>query len=216
MSAIHDWVASLLRRQPVVGGGAPQFFLYTTPPPTPLARTEGTTIEEARLVPAILLYLGWGVSPSQRAVVPAGGLSATEFLSDEALAAAAEAAPGPLAPAVGTSVDLRALGEGLLQGPPSAGAPPTARAGGKRGAAEELTEDMMAAMAARLLGGGGGGGSALGGAASAAGGGARATQAGSGSRGGDGSGVPGGVAAGASGGSRAVPSWLQTGGSSKR
>ena len=193
MSAVHEWVSSLLE----VGKSLPPFFLYTTPPPTVIARAD-TTIADAHMVPAVVLYLGWGESPTRRTELSAGGISATEYLCSEALrtaqaASSAGFATGSSAAVVGQSVELRSLGEELLV--PASSAPGGAAAGAKRSAVSEIatSDDMMEAMAARLLGGGG-----------SAQAGRPLTQAG-------GSAVTTGPRRFGSN----IPAWLQTGGSGK-
>jgi hypothetical protein len=58
---VHAWVRELLLSE-----GLPPFFLYSTPPPTLVPEDETRTLADAKLQPAVLLYLGWGTSPGNR------------------------------------------------------------------------------------------------------------------------------------------------------
>lgn len=66
VSALFEWIRSLLRPVSVNGVECQRpFFLYLTPPPT-LVQCSNMSLTDAKLVPAVRLYLGWGKSLQQR------------------------------------------------------------------------------------------------------------------------------------------------------
>lgn len=82
LSAIYTWVRSLL----VHDTNRPPFFIYSTPPPTVVIDQTDKTLADARLQPAVLLYLGWGTGPGARATD--APVDANMYLSTEAYAMA--------------------------------------------------------------------------------------------------------------------------------
>ncbi len=126
VAALHAWVRGLLRPDLP----AP-FYLYTTPPPTLLPEDAGKTLADARLQPAVLLYLGWGTGPGGGRALDFTPAGPADYLTAEALAAdGSAAAPGATAfpsalPVVDAPVmDVDAAAAALLGG----------RAGGGGGA----------------------------------------------------------------------------------
>jgi hypothetical protein len=140
---VHDWVATLLASKV-------PFFLYTTPPPTGVQRSDVVTIEDARMVPAVVLYLGWGTDLQHRISAPDQQVAAA-YLTPTALALAT----GPHAfTSVGESVNMASLIASESAGGASvrdADQRPSSSAAVRPSV---MSDAMIDAMAARLLGGG--------------------------------------------------------------
>lgn len=168
VGAVHAWVRSLLQPQPdasLADGGASStslpFYLYQTPPQVILQESGDKSLADAKLQPAVLLYLGWGTGPGGRGwPLAADGLPQpppahpTSYLSpaaldlanqvtgvDAAAAAAAAAYPTsmPVVEQPKQAVDEDAAVAALLGGTSAkagggaGGAKPGASKGGKPG-----------------------------------------------------------------------------------
>jgi hypothetical protein len=86
-SAVYAWLRADVLSDAVTAAGTP-FYLYTTPPPTAIA-DNATTLADAQLQPAALLYLGWGTGPAAKLAPGAGAPAAREeYLQPRLLEAA--------------------------------------------------------------------------------------------------------------------------------
>lgn len=113
LSNVYAWVRAMLA--PAGSLELPSWYLYTTPPPTAVADSGDSSILEARLAPAALLFFGWGTGPSARmapgVAVPS---SARELMAPHASAAVVSSldAPCALAPADGQGSSGTGAGDG--------------------------------------------------------------------------------------------------------
>lgn len=162
LANVYNWVRSLLAPEL-----AAAFSLYTTPPPAPLEDSRVVTLQDARLLPAVLVYLSWGaaapaglVASGPEAYLSPSGLqllrepvSYDEPAASSGGGAAAGAAAGggfptstPLVATAGPSdAELDAMAAAVLNG----GRVPAAPAGG---AAKPKNSAAVNALAAKLLG----------------------------------------------------------------
>lgn len=95
---IHNWIRSLLSED---YADAP-FYLYTTPPPKVIQENTTSTLQDEKLLPAVLMYFGWGVHPTQAASAAAAPSAsarqqaASPVVDNVARAKAFQAASGSL------------------------------------------------------------------------------------------------------------------------
>ena len=136
LADVYSWAAEQL----LPPAERPSFYLFSTPPPSHVPSSEAQTLESAKLVPAALLHLAWGESPSARAEAPAA------FLAQQAQELACREAPP-----VSAMAELLPSAQPLLA-PASASSATAALLHGT----EAQQEAALEAAAAALLSGGSG------------------------------------------------------------